>query len=100
MTQWMNLSGLLALVILLPGARQTKPLALSWLTMAASLCVLFWLHPRLDALIDASIPAVTGDNFYRWHQAYLVAVTVQWAAAMVFLWWFSTGMSNKSEKLS
>ena len=85
-THWMNLIGLLALMLLLPGARRSKSLAASWLTMAASLVALFWLHPRLDALIDSSIPAVTGDDFYRWHQAYLIAVTIQWSGAVVHLW--------------
>src|SRR5437773_10602433 len=52
-TQRMNLSGVLALALLLPGAWRSKWLAASWFVMASSLVVLFWLHPRLDALIDA-----------------------------------------------
>lgn|SRR5262245_45501708 len=86
-SQWMNLCGLLALVILLPGARWTPWLACSWIVMAASLAVLFWLHPRLDGFIDNAIRAVTDEaRFYRWHQVYLAAVTIQWCAAMVHLW--------------
>src|SRR5205809_4730310 len=51
-TQWMNLIGIATLAILLPGAWRCKGRAGSWLVMAASLALLFWLHPRLDALID------------------------------------------------
>jgi hypothetical protein len=86
-TQWMNLLGALSLAILLPGARRSRWCALSWLVMALAQIVLFWLHPRLDALIDGSLPAVSDETrFYRWHQAYLVTVTIQWAAALVHLW--------------
>jgi hypothetical protein len=96
-TQWMNLSGVLTLAILSPGARRSKLLAASWLVMATSLAMLFWLHPRLDALIDASIPAVSDESFYHWHQAYLVAVTIQWSAALVCLWGLTTdGSRGKS----
>src|SRR5262245_552626 len=86
-TQWMNLLGVASLAILLPGARRSRWLAASWLIMAAALAALYWLHPRLDALIDGSQRVVSDEaRFYRWHQAYLVAVTVQWVAAMAHLW--------------
>jgi hypothetical protein len=86
-TQWMNLSGVLALAILLPSVRRTRWLAGTWFVMAAALAMLFALHPRLDSLIDGSQRAVTDETrFYRWHQAYLAAVTIQWSAAVVHLW--------------
>jgi hypothetical protein len=86
-TNWMNLSGVLALAILLPAARRTRWLAGSWLMMALAQAALFGLHPRLDVLIDRSLPAVLDETrFYRWHQAYLVVVTVQWFAALIHLW--------------
>jgi hypothetical protein len=85
-TNWMNLLGLLTVALLLPAARHSKWLATSWLVMSGRLVALFWLHPRLDALIDRTTPAITGDNFYQWHQAYLVAVTIQWSAALAYLW--------------
>ncbi len=97
-TQWMNLIGLLTLALLLPVARRSRWLAADWLMMAACLLGLFWLHPRLDALIDRSIPAVTGDNFYQWHQAYLVVVTTQWIAALVFLWWLTSGSFTSPQR--
>jgi len=95
-TNWMNLLGLLTTALLLPAARHSKWLATSWLVMSGSLVALFSLHPRLDALIDTSTPAVTGDNFYQWHQAYLIAITIQWSAALWFLWSF-TAESSKTQ---
>jgi hypothetical protein len=94
-TRWMNLIGLVTLALLLPAARRSRWLAANWLVMAASLLALFCLHPRLDALIDRSIPAVTGDNFYQWHQAYLIVVTMQWIAAFGFLWRLTASSSAK-----
>ena len=92
-TQWMNWLGALSLAILLPGALRTRWLALSWLVMALAQFVLFWLHPRLDAFIDGSLRTVSDETrFYRWHQAYLVAVTIQWSAALVHFW----GVVNSS----
>jgi hypothetical protein len=85
-THWMNLLGIVSLAILLPSAWRCRWRAASWLVMAGSLAALFWLHPRLDALIDTAAQTITGDSFYQWHQAYLAAVTIQWAAALVYLW--------------
>jgi hypothetical protein len=95
-TQWMNLLGALSLAILLPGSQRSRWLALSWLVMALTLGILVWLHPRLDALIDGSLHAVSDESrFYRWHQAYLAAVTVQWAAAVVHLWCMANSSSRQ-----
>src|SRR4029078_753286 len=71
-TQWMNLLGALSLAILLPGSQRSRWLALSWLVMALTLGILVWLHPRLDALIDGSLHAVSvGWRFYSLDHAYL-----------------------------
>ena len=94
-THRMNLSGVLALAILLPAARRSKWLTASWLIMAVSLATLFWLHLRLDALTDVTVSAVS-ENFYGWHQAYLAAVTIQWSAALVYLW----GLTADSSRVS
>src|SRR5262245_34949825 len=96
-TQWMNLSGVLALCILLPGVRR-KPMVIgSWLVMAISLAALYWLHPRLDALIDSSARELFDDRqFYRWHQLYLATVAIQWGAALVHLW----GLAGQSTAIA
>lgn len=94
-TQWMNLSGLLGLAILLPGAQRSRWLAASWFVMAASLAMLFWLHPRLDALIDPSTKVISDHReFYRWHQGYLAAATIQWSAAIIYFWCLAIGPSS------
>src|SRR5262245_27055345 len=86
-THWMNLSGVLTLCILLPGVRRKPMIMGSWVVMAVVLVALYWLHPRLDALIDNSAHALSdGLRFYRWHQLYLATVTLQWCAAVVHLW--------------
>src|SRR5205823_11562729 len=64
-TKWMNLMGVVALLILLPSARRSWWRSGSWIVMAASLAVLFWMHPHLDVLIDGSERVVTDDTrFY------------------------------------
>ena len=97
-TNWMNLSGGLALAILLPAARRSRWLTASWLVMAVTLLAQFGLHSRLDALIDRSLPAVIDDSqFYRWHQAYLVAVTMQWSGAIAHLWCLTAELCGPCE---
>jgi hypothetical protein len=95
-THWMNLLGILSLLILLPSARHRKWSAISWLVMAVSLALLFWLHGRLDVLIDASARIVVSENFDRWHRAYLVAVTIQWFASLLFLWTLCGSLSSRA----
>ena len=59
---------------------------LSWAALAITLAVLFWLHPRLDAMLDPSTRSVTDDaRFYDWHRWYLIVATVQWLAGLVHL---------------
>ena len=56
------------------------------LALAVTLAWLFWLHPRLDALLDAGQRAVLDDEkFYALHRIYLVVATVQWLAGLVHL---------------
>ncbi len=57
-----------------------------WLTcagMAATLGLLVWMHPRLDALLDAeSLHVLDGAAFYTWHRAYLWVTAAQWLCAL------------------
>src|SRR5262245_27300032 len=86
-TQWRNVLGGMSMGILVRGVRRSRLLAASWLVMAAALIALYALHRRLDVLIDGSLREVSDETrFYRWHQAYLVAVTIQWSAAVIHLW--------------
>jgi hypothetical protein len=86
-SHWINLIGAVSLAILLPRASQSWRLGITWLVMAAAQGALFWLHPRLDALIDPAQRTVASDvGFYQWHRAYLAAITIQWLAAVAHLW--------------
>jgi hypothetical protein len=93
-TQWMNISGAVALVPLLwdcavpgdPSTLRRRLRWLSWLILAVTLAALFWLHPRLDAFLDPDQFVVyqRGD-FRTWHRIYLWVSTVQWAAGVVYI---------------
>ena len=93
-TNQLNVLGVVTLALLLwqwaatrrdpipPG--WSRAAILSWVVLAVTLAVLCWLHPRLDALLDAGQRAVLDDDkFYAWHRIYLVVATVQWLAGAV-----------------
>ena len=92
-TVWLNLSGAVALVPLLweaasgrgggMWARRLRWLAL--LGIAVAQAVLFWLHPRLDALLDPEAVRLLDRSAFRsGHRWYLYVSTVQWGCALVF----------------
>ena len=67
-----------------PGWSRTA--VVSWVVLGVTLALLFWLHPRLDALLDAEHRTVLDDDkFYALHRIYLVVATVQWLAGLVHL---------------
>jgi hypothetical protein len=89
-TNYLNLAGAVALSLLfwdLAATRQkSRPRAVSWGVMAVALCLLAWLHPRLDLFLDAKVMQVLDDDgFYVAHQVYLITSAVQWASGLVFL---------------
>ncbi|MFO0809928.1 MAG: hypothetical protein U0746_15005 [Gemmataceae bacterium] len=55
-----------------------------WLIMFACLCVLAWMHPRLDAMFDFGAGVLDRHEFRPWHRTYLWISTVQWGAALAF----------------
>ena len=58
--------------------------SISWMALAVTLAVLFWLHPQLDALLDPTARSVMDDEkFYALHRWYLIVATAQWLAGMV-----------------
>ena len=58
--------------------------SISWMALAVTLAVLFWLHPHLDALLDPVARSVMDDDkFYSLHRWYLIVATVQWLAGMI-----------------
>ena len=93
-TNQLNVLGAVTLALLLwqwaatrrvaPAPGWSRAAILSWAVLAATLALLFWLHPRLDALLDAEHRSVLDDGkFYALHRIYLVVATVQWLAGAV-----------------
>ena len=92
-TQWMNLAGTLAILVMFAdvwaGAPHLKRWRwLAWLGMALPQPILVWLHHEMSQQMRA-------PNFFRsdlnpflsdWHRPYLVLNTMQWAAGMAFIW--------------
>lgn len=88
-----NLSGLavlLAWVGDLVTERRTrlKRRWIAWGLMMLTLAALAWLHPRMDALIDAEHHRLLdGGAFRHLHRWYLRVSTAQWLVAVVFTCW-------------
>lgn len=60
----------------------------AWCVMAISLALLFWLHPRMDALIDVDAKGlVDRAQFRHLHRWYLRIATTQWVASIAFTFW-------------
>src|SRR2546426_245501 len=67
-----------------PWPRRT--LAASWIMAAAAHAAVFLLHARLDGMLDFQARQVRDDTPFRGtHETYLIATTVEWAAALVYL---------------
>jgi hypothetical protein len=87
---WLNRSGAVALVLLAWdcfAARdwsrwRRRSRAALWLLMALTLAALFWMHPRLDRLVEKGYKL---EEFRPLHRLYLWTHTVQWLAAVVYL---------------
>jgi hypothetical protein len=89
-TVWLNVSGAVAVPILLWDAAATRPFRRSRiaaaLLLAAGLVALAILHPRLDSLLDPINERVRNrHDFTPMHRTYLWISTVQWAVAVVYL---------------
>jgi len=94
-TWYLNLSGAAALALLVwdtvaahgPSAGRRRGRWLCWAGMAVALGLLFWLHARLDALLDADGAKVLDRKAFRFeHRCYLWVSTVQWFLGMVYTW--------------
>jgi hypothetical protein len=95
-TNWLNFSGGIALAFALWELLAVRPsagrvlwwsMAAAWVLMAVTLIVLVIMHPMLDRLLDAQAREITdGGQFRTLHQVYLAVATVQWAAALLYLW--------------
>jgi hypothetical protein len=87
-TNWLNLSGVAALVVLLvQAAFPRKPFLLAtWAILVALHLALFALHGRLDSLIDATQRTVVDtESFHTWHETYEAVAALQWLVGMIHL---------------
>ncbi|MFO0867201.1 MAG: hypothetical protein U0744_21610 [Gemmataceae bacterium] len=90
-TFWINVSGavaltLFALDLLLPPRRLRIGMLSLWAMMAIAQVVLFWLHPRMDVLMDLETHRVLERAEFRpMHRIYLWTHTVQWIIGCVYL---------------
>jgi hypothetical protein len=90
-----NLLGALTLAVLVWNAaaswhamgRTTKAVLLtSWIVMAGAQLVLFAVHPRLDAMLDAQAHSIIDpSSFHPLHEFYLTIVSVEWFAGLAHL---------------
>lgn len=93
-TNWLNLIGVLATVILGFSAWFERRgfsrvlMLLSWLAMVALQGGLFFVHAQLDHRLEVATHKIHGplNVFFNWHRLYMVVATAQWLAALSYLW--------------
>lgn len=95
-THWLNLIGVAAMLVLLWNvtvgwSRQTLRIrwgfVIAWLGIAVAQIGLFITHPLIDRLLDPEQHKVHGyDKFYNLHRVYLILATLQWGAALLYMW--------------
>ncbi|HBE71876.1 MAG TPA: hypothetical protein DDW52_27355 [Planctomycetaceae bacterium] len=62
-------------------------LLFSTCTIGLSVCLLFWLHQRLDGMLDADLMEVSDSSlFYLLHRFYLWVCTIQWMCSLMATW--------------
>lgn len=60
----------------------------TWIFLLATLALLAWLHPQMDALIDAEHEKLLDREWFRHlHRWYLRVSTAQWIASVAFTFW-------------
>lgn len=93
-TNYLNLAGLIALVIGAWDLACTGDTSkwrcrvrwILWLLLCMSLCLLAWLHQRLDAQLNLQEMSILDrPNFRYLHSWYLIISTCQWTATLTLL---------------
>jgi hypothetical protein len=91
---YLNLAGAAALAPLLwdalaggdPSRVRKRCRLFAWGGLAATLAVLAWLHPRLDAFLDIDTHIIEDMQAFRpWHRWYLWTSTLQWILGVVYM---------------
>jgi hypothetical protein len=88
-TDWMNLIGAAAAVILAwdqwanGDARWCRRVRWGlWMVLAGGLVALAVLHPRVEQYLDSTMDYRT---FYFWHRVYLGVATAQWVTGLAYV---------------
>jgi hypothetical protein len=92
-TNYLNLAGIIALIILAcdQGRLRTDDRSMylrwaAWLGMAVCLVLLVWLHRYLDGLLDPEDSRILNRHaFRRSHRLYLWTSTFQWIFGLIYL---------------
>jgi uncharacterized protein DUF4149 len=92
-TRYLNLAGAIALLILacdLALTPRSSPRLrarwLLWALMTLALSLLFWIHPRMVALMDIeSQTLLDRDALWPLHKLYLWISSAQWLCATIFI---------------
>jgi hypothetical protein len=90
-TDWMNVFGAVALVVLawdqFSGRGLRRARWALWAVMAAGLIGLTILHPAIEGYVEFGVEGRVVDYpaFYLWHRVYLYAATVQWVAGLAYV---------------
>lgn len=95
-TDYLNAAGAVALAVWgwdVAVARDPSPWrrrlrGLVWTVLAAALGVLFWVHGRMDSLLDPeALRVLDRPHFRSLHRWYLGTSTLQSAASLLLLFW-------------
>ena len=66
---------------------RVRLLSLAWLALLLLQIALFAIHPIIDHMLDPATHKIHDfSNFYNWHRAYMGTATLQWLAALTYLW--------------
>jgi len=90
-TQWMNLAGTIAVLVMFidvwaAGKTARRWRWLAWLGMLLPLPFLIWMHGEMSQRMLLPGFFQTGIGSFRgWHQPYLICNTLQWLAGLVFI---------------
>jgi hypothetical protein len=95
-TNWLNFSGVIALVLMLwstlaigrsAGWWTWRVALVAWVLIALVQVELLIMHPMMDGLIDIKARAIVDEvEFRRLHLIYMTSATVQWGAGIIHVW--------------
>ena len=92
-TNWMNVSGVVAVVICAwdqRANRETRRLRTArwalWAIMTGGLVALALLHPQVEGYVDFAGGRIDEYQvFYQWHRVYLYVASAQWVAGVAYV---------------